>query len=92
MSLDKSDIKNKRKYIFNQSYKTTNIRKGDKRINSATRICAVCGRPLSKLILRTGEPTVVVDHISCKVSDIIRINICEDIRSCYAYSSKKGEN
>lgn len=92
MSITNKDIKDKRRYIFSQSSKTTTIKRGDKRISSATRICAVCGRPLSKLVLRTGVPTVVVDHISCNISDIVRLNVCEDIRSCYAYSSKKGES
>lgn len=91
MTLTREEIKQKRQYIFSQSQKTTNIRKGDKRIASATRLCAVCGRPLSKLVLTNGSVIVTTAHISCKISDLVRLNICEDIRSCYAYASKKGE-
>lgn len=91
MTLTKEEIKQKRQYIFSKAQKTTNIRKGDKRIASATRLCAVCGRPLSKLVLTNGSAIVTTDHVSCKISDLVRLNMCEDIRSCYAYTSKKGE-
>lgn len=90
MTLTREEIKKKRQYIFNQSKKTTTIRKGDKRIVSATRLCAVCGRPLSRLVLTNGSAIVTTTHVSCKVSDLVRLNMCEDIRSCYAYTTKKG--
>lgn len=90
MVSNKEDIKLKRKRIFSQSTKTTTIKKGDKRVSSSTRLCAVCGKPLSSLVLRTGASVATVNHVSCIITDYVRLNVCEDIRSCYAHTKKKG--
>ena len=87
---DKEKVKEKRKNILSKSAKTTVIKKGDKRVSSSTRIWAVCGKPLSSLVLRTGASITTANHMSCLISGFVRLNICEDIRSCYAYSNKKG--
>lgn len=92
MDITQKDIKNKRQIIFSKSQKTTIIKKGDKRIASATRICAICGRKLSSITLNTGAVIATTTHVSCKISDLIRINMCADIRSCYAYTKQKEDN
>lgn len=85
MQLTRKEIKEQRKAILSQSVKTTLIRKGDKRISSATRFCAVCKRPLSTLVRSTGDTIATVAHSSCQLSDLVRINICTDIHSCYRH-------
>lgn len=85
MPVDKQAIVEKRKYFLAHSRKTTLIRKGDKRVVSATRFCAVCKRPLSKLMVRNGKTIATVTHHSCQLSDMLRVNLCADIHSCYNY-------
>lgn len=84
-------IRDQRAYLLQKSVKTTIIKKGDNRITSATRFCAICKRPLSKLVLSTGATVSTVVHYSIKLSDVARVNMCADIRSCYSTLENKPE-
>ena len=85
MTLTKEEIKKRRRYLLQEAEKVTTIRKGDKRIVSATRLCAICHRPLAKLVKANGSVIATVSHFSCAMSPLVKVNICADIRSCYAY-------
>lgn len=76
------EIREKRKQIFDHSERTTTIHKGDKRVAHATRFCAVCHRPLTRMIKRTGKVICIVDHAHCKLG-LLQVNLCKDPRSCY---------
>lgn len=84
-------IRDQRAYLLQKSLKTTIIKKGDNRITSATRFCAICKRPLSKLILNTGATVSTAVHYSIKLSDVARVNMCADIRSCYSNLENEAE-
>lgn len=92
MPLTKDEIKKQRRYFLSNSEKVTTIKKGDKRIASATRICVVCHRPLSKLVRSNGSVIATVNHYTCALSALVKVNMCEDIRSCYSNSGGNGND
>lgn len=81
-------VKNNRKHIIKLARSMTRIRAGDKRV-VGIRLCGICHRKLSTYSVELQRMVVSTDHFSCKVSDIVTINICADIRSCYANVNKK---
>lgn len=88
-SLTRDEIKDYRSKILQSSQHTTRIYVGDKRIKSSTRICGVCHRRLTTFVAETCETSVIGNHLSCKTSSFATINICADIRSCYANIGQK---
>lgn len=90
--LSKSEIKLKRKNILSNSKVTTEIRKGDRRIKSSTRFCAVCHRPLSAYVYKDGSTQASENHFHCFFTDLIVLNLCKDIRSCYSTIGKEEED
>lgn len=89
LPLSKEEIKTKRKDLLGSSDKTTVIRKGDRRISSATRFCVICQRPLASLVWENGTVIATVTHYSVVLSSWVKVNMCKDIRSCYTHM--KGE-
>ena len=86
------DIKEKRKAIRIASKSARERQVNDKSVDSATRLCSVCLRPLCG-INRLGKPYVTVAHIEYKLGDILKAYVCKDIRSCRAHKeqiSKEG--
>lgn len=92
MPLSKEEIKKQRRYFLSTSEKVTRIKKGDKRIASATRICIICHRPLAKLVKADGSVEATVNHITCALSKAVKVNMCDDIRSCYSYIGGNGND
>lgn len=89
--LSRSEIKSRRQSIARESLAKTTISVGDKRIKSSVRLCGVCHRTLVKFSTALGRPYVVHTHHSYKMSNIVTIHLCVDIRSCYANIGLEGE-
>lgn len=82
------DIKQKRKNIRTASKGTKDRQIGDKSIDSATRLCSVCMRPLCS-INRLGKPYVTVAHTEYVLGDILKAYVCKDIRSCRSHTKEE---
>lgn len=82
--MEREEIANKRKIIFSSATKYIHVNKGDRRVYSP-RVCSICGRSLSSLIARTGSYVTSVPHVHFHLdnNNIIKIDICQDINSCY---------
>jgi len=85
--LSREEIKERRKYFLTQAEKKTKIQKGDRRVYGS-RMCAICGTQLSRMISTTGGGIATKHHYHCYFSDIFFVNVCMDSRSCYSNISK----
>jgi len=72
------------------SNKYNTFKKGDKRVHTP-RLCVVCGRPLSSLIIHENKYITTTSHVHLHVNNWFTLDICEDINSCYRTLRKKGE-
>lgn len=88
--MNKKEVKESRHYLLTQANKVTKIRKGDKRVHGS-RVCSLCGRPLSKVILSTGKTQASVNHYHCHFNELLAVDICMDIRSCYSRVDKEED-
>lgn len=86
--LNKTEIKKRRRYFLTKAKKITKIRKGDKRV-LGSRLCSLCGSPLSTVLLSTGDSVATKHHYDCQFSELFYVHICMDIRSCYAEMERK---
>lgn len=86
----KKEVVEKRKSLTQLADKTGIFYKGDKRVH-APRICVVCSRPLSSLIVHENKYIVIQTHTRFYLNDVFKLDVCTDINSCYRTLSKKGE-
>jgi hypothetical protein len=86
----KSDIVEKRRQLFQTSERKHTFKKGDRRVHTP-RLCVICSRPLSSLILRENKYIVIQSHIHFHLNAYFKVDICEDVESCYRILRKKGE-
>ncbi|QQO40632.1 hypothetical protein 000TH008_204 [Bacillus phage 000TH008] len=86
----KKEVVEKRKSLFDSQSKRYTFKKGDKRIH-APRLCVVCGRPLSSLILNDSKYIVTHPHIRFHINKFVKVCICENVESCYRTLRQKGE-
>lgn len=82
--LSKAEIKKRRRHFLTKASRVTNIKKGDKRVSSSTRLCAICGNQLSLMTPSTGQIMAKENHYSCYMNELAQVNICENIKSCYS--------
>ncbi|APZ82514.1 hypothetical protein Goe7_c00480 [Bacillus phage vB_BveM-Goe7] len=88
--ISKKDVVEKRRSLFSNSEKRVVFKKGDHRVNTP-RICVVCSRPLSSLILRENTYITIQSHIRFHLNNLFKVDICEDVHSCYRTLKQKGE-
>lgn len=88
--ITKQEVKNKRKYLNKIAKKRVTFNKGDHRVFTP-RLCVVCGKPLSSLVIREQKYITVQTHIRCHINEYVTLDVCADIKSCYSTLSKKGE-
>jgi len=86
----KKEIVEKRKSLAQLASKSGTFFKGDKRVRTP-RLCVVCGRPLSSLILHENKYIVIQTHTRYYLNDMFKLDVCADINSCYRTLTKKGE-
>lgn len=87
---NKKEVVAKRRSLYQMASKHNTFKKGDKRVHTP-RLCVVCGRPLSSLILHENRYITSNSHIHFHVDKWFTVDICEDINSCYRTLRKKGE-
>lgn len=85
----KREIVEKRRDLYQCASKFHEFKKGDKRVHTP-RLCVICSRPLSSLILNENRYTTIVTHIHFHL-DWCKVDICKDVNSCYRILRKKGE-
>lgn len=86
----KQEIVAKRKSLYMEAARYHEFMKGDKRVNTP-RLCVICGRPLSSLIMNENRYVTIVPHIHFHLNKLFKVDICKDIMSCYRTLKKKGE-
>jgi hypothetical protein len=86
----KKEVVAKRHSVFQMSSKHNTFKKGDKRVHTP-RLCVVCGRPLSSLIINENRYITSNSHIHFHVDKWFTVDMCEDVNSCYRTLRKKGE-
>ena len=87
----KKKIKEQRKELKDNAIKVSLVKKGDKRIASASRICSLCGQQLSGMNYTQGKVLSKVNHFHLQYSKYIYFDICADINNCYKNLRKRGE-
>ncbi|AYJ75140.1 hypothetical protein BSP36_053 [Bacillus phage BSP36] len=90
LAITKREIVDKRRSLFLQSQKHYTFKKGDRRVNTP-RLCVVCERPLSSLIIHENTYITTNSHTRFHLNDIFKVDVCEDINSCYRTLRQKGE-
>ncbi|AIW03353.1 hypothetical protein CPT_Mater196 [Bacillus phage Mater] len=86
----KKEIVEKRKSLYQDAEKYHEFRKGDKRVHTP-RLCVVCSRPLSSLILNQNNYITTTSHVHFHLNKYFKVDICKDVNSCYRTLRKKGE-
>lgn len=87
--ITRKEVINKRRGLYNNSRKGTTFNKGDKRVFTP-RLCVVCSRPLSSLIMNEGKYITVNRHTRFHINEDMHVDICSDIESCYRTLRSKG--
>lgn len=87
----KKDIKELRHDIKKGANSVTVIRRGDQRIKSPSRVCAICGQPLSNFNYTNGNVSAKMSHYQIKQSKYLEYYLCKDIKNCYKNIQRRGE-
>lgn len=86
----KREIVEKRRELYHSAEKKHVFRKGDKRVHTP-RLCVVCSRPLSSLIINENKYVTIQTHVHFHLNSIFQVDICDDVNSCYRTLRQKGE-
>jgi len=86
----KREIVEQRRTLYKEAERHHEFLKGDKRVFTP-RICVICSRPLSSLVLNDGKYVTSVSHVRFHLNKAFTIDICKDIMSCYRTLKKKGD-
>lgn len=87
---NKREIVQKRKELYRLAEKISEFKKGDKRVHTP-RLCVVCSRPLSSLILNENKYVVSAPHVHITLNAYFKVDICKNVNSCYRVLRQKGE-
>lgn len=90
VTINRRDVVTKRRHALINSERRHTFKKGDKRV-STPRLCVVCGRPLTSLVINDNRYVTIQSHIHCHLSKDVTVDICEDVHSCYRTLRRKGE-
>lgn len=86
----KKEVVDRRRNLFDIAERYHTFKKGDKRVHTP-RLCVVCGRPLSSLVVNKNKYVTSHSHIRFHLNEYFIVDICEDINSCYRVLKQKGE-
>jgi hypothetical protein len=86
----KKEVVEKRRNLKVFAKKITTFNKGDRRVHSP-RLCVICGRPLSSLIVHENKYIIIHPHSRYYLNEMFIMDACKDITSCYRTLKKKGE-
>lgn len=88
--ITKKEVVEKRRQLFKTAKRKHTFNKGDRRVHTP-RICVICGCPLSSLIVRNNSYITIHKHTRFHINDIVILDACTDINSCYRTLEQKGE-
>ncbi|AEW47017.1 hypothetical protein BCP78_0010 [Bacillus phage BCP78] len=86
----KKEVVSKRRKLMSLAEKSHSFNKGDKRVHTP-RVCVVCGRPLSSLIINENKYIIIQAHTRYHLNELFIVDACTDITSCYRTLRQKGE-
>lgn len=86
----RKEIVDKRRKLGQLAEKKYSFNKGDRRVQTP-RLCVVCGRPLSSLIVSENRYITIYPHTRFYLNDWFIVDVCTDINSCYRTLKKKGD-
>lgn len=69
----------------------TNLKKGDKRISSSSRVCSVCGKRLTGFSRVDGKTYTKQTHYHLFFSELLQSDICDTLKSCCDYLDIRKE-
>jgi hypothetical protein len=90
LTISKRDIVEKRRKVYQMAEKKHVFKKGDRRV-ATPRLCVICRRPLSSLVVHEMKYTTICSHVHVHLNKMVKVDICEDVNSCYRTLQKKGE-
>lgn len=88
--VSKKEVVEKRRSLSEMAERKSSFNKGDRRVHTP-RLCVVCGRPLSSLIVNENKYITSQAHTRYHLNKIMALDACTDINSCYRTLRKKGE-
>lgn len=88
--VSKEEVVEKRNDLYKLSERKHVFNKGDRRVHTP-RLCVVCGRPLSSLVVHENRYVTIQPHIRFHLNKVFIVDVCKDINSCYRNLKKKGE-
>lgn len=88
--VSKKEVVEKRKSLAATAERKSSFQKGDRRVHTP-RLCVVCSRPLSSLIVHENKYITVQAHTRYHINDMFIMDACTNISSCYRTLQKKGE-
>lgn len=86
----RKEIIEKRKKLRSMAINKVSFSKGDKRVYTP-RVCCICARPLASLIVRQNTYVSSHNHIRYHLGGFVKLDACQDIKSCYHTLREKGE-
>ena len=86
----KKEVVEKRRELYKTAERYHDFMRGDKRVKTP-RLCVVCSRPLSSLILNENDYITIVSHTHFHLNKLFKVDICKDVSSCYRVLRKRGE-
>lgn len=89
---EREQLLKKRNRLKKKATKITQLKKGDNRISSSSRVCAVCGKRLSTFDKINGKSYVLNNHYHLYYSDLVQSDICTTLDKCYKYFKERDEN
>ncbi|AII28113.1 hypothetical protein LD13_gp236 [Bacillus phage Bobb] len=79
--MSRREIVEKRRSVFSSAEKYNTFKVGDRRVHSP-RLCVVCARPLTSLVLAEQRYVTSVSHVHAHFAGGITVDICSNINSC----------
>jgi len=86
----KAEVVDHRRSLYSLAERFHTFKKGDKRVHTP-RLCVVCNRPLSSLVINKGSYVTIHSHTRFHLNEYFIVDVCEDINSCYRTLRQKGE-
>lgn len=86
----KNEVKVQREDINKLSKRKHTFNKGDRRVHTP-RVCVVCSRPLSSLIIKENKYVTATRHTRFHINEMFIVDTCSSINSCYRHLRIRGD-
>lgn len=85
----KKEIVEKRRELDKISVRKFTFNKGDRRVFTP-KVCVVCGRPLTSLIIQDNKYITTTKHTRFHLNKVFIVDTCTDVNSCYRRLKSEG--